>query len=318
MKINQIEKIAGTPGRQNIALSQRVIAVLLSVVGLASPVAADIIPPATSKVYTQFHEGQCVDWEVPSSGPGAGVEDGNYEANIYFLHCLRRTTLPRCTTDIDQRNITVDSGLGIEMCLRFMPGLTFGTNGSTRSSAVTGRLLNRFELEAPTTSPASATLPVQISTEINWDGVLYPYKILPPSYAQITATLQVRDTTTGEVVASNTFLYEHAASVMDLRPTPVLDCDFTGDGIDCEFANPFDLLVSVNNSSGADLSAQLLRGREYTVEVEARCEHTGNFGVEGAWLFALPGGAFSVMNCPLILTSWRAILILTRSMMDLP
>jgi len=158
---------------------------------------------------------------------------------------------------------------------------------------------------------------MSISTEINWGGVPLPYKILPPSYAQITATLQVRDTTTGKVVASNTFLFEHAANVTDLNPGLIVDCDFTADPFECDGANPFQLLASVNNSTGADLSAQLLRGREYTVEVEARCEHTGNFGLEGCGCLHYQAGAFSVQINPQILAPWQTFLVLMNNTTDL-
>ncbi len=239
------------------------------------PLITSPIPPATSRVYAQFQDGDC----VLDSPPTRSNE------------CINRTTRPRFAVDVDQRGIKVDSGLGIEMCLEYGEAVNFGPSGSIRSSAAAGRLINRFELAAPDTSPASDTLPVQVSTEINWDGILYPLKILPPTYAQVTATLQIRDTTTEEVVASNTFLFENAASITDLRPGGIVDCT-SGTDIDCELKNPFDLLVSVNNGTGADLSAELVRGREYTVEIEAKCEHTANFGLEGIWVFALPAGCF--------------------------
>jgi hypothetical protein len=106
----------------------------------------------------------------------------------------------------------------------------------------------------------SEVLAAQISTEVEWNGLLWNRRISIPSWAQIVATLQLRDLTTGSVVASNTFLNERA----DLDSTlPANFGDFSA------FAYGW---TSVQNASGVDLTAQLVRGRTYRIEIEAKCE----------------------------------------------
>ncbi len=117
----------------------------------------------------------------------------------------------------------------------------------------TARLIN--EIEIPVVAPGAGVdvLPAQIATEVDWSGVLFAGGF-NSAFAQAVATLQVRDTTTGLVVASDTFLFER------------VDADFTLDFIE---AIGF---TDLTNSSGADVTALLVRGRVYAIEVEAKCD----------------------------------------------
>jgi YVTN family beta-propeller protein len=171
----------------------------------------------------------------------------------------------------------------------------FPEGKTIRSGAAIGRLINRFELEAPASLPASDTLTVQVATEIAWDGILMPLRGIPPTFAQMTATLQVRDLSTGQVVASNTFLFERSSGLTDLTAGPFFSCNFDPEedvGVGCSIKNPFDVLLSVNNSSGADLTAELLRDREYAIEVEAKCELTNNYGIDGFFVTGFLSGCY--------------------------
>jgi hypothetical protein len=99
---------------------------------------------------------------------------------------------------------------------------------------------------------------VQIATEASWDGLMFALG-LNTTFAQVIATLQVRDTTTGEVVASDTFLNERVDAEFD---PSLLRGNILG-ATNAEI---------VTYSSGTDLTAYLARGRNYAIEVEAKCE----------------------------------------------
>ena len=125
------------------------------------------------------------------------------------------------------------------------------TTGQT--AFATARLINEIEIPAAPATGGVEVLPVQVAIEVSWSGVLLAAG-LNSTFAQVVATLQVRDTTTGEVVASNTFLFER------------LDADFALDVIDAVKG------VDITNSSGVDVTALLLRGRTYSIEIEGKCD----------------------------------------------
>ncbi len=143
--------------------------------------------------------------------------------------------------DVDPRHLNILTA----------PGISFDSDNIlfAERATSTAKLINQFQI----TSGGSEVLPVQISTEVSWSGVLVVLGA-NSTFAQIIATLQVRDTTTNQVVASNTFLSERVDA------DPALNLLEAIDGVD------------VTNSSGADITALLVRGRTYAIEVEAKCD----------------------------------------------
>jgi hypothetical protein len=127
-----------------------------------------------------------------------------------------------------------------------------------------GRIGNIIQIpEIDPDHVGSEVLAAQISTEVAWNGLLWNRRISIPSWTQVVATLQVRDTTdseAGPLIASTTFLNERADLDSNL---PASFGDFYA------FAYGW---TTVRNSSGVDLTAQLVRGRTYRIEVEAKCE----------------------------------------------
>jgi hypothetical protein len=127
-----------------------------------------------------------------------------------------------------------------------------GLSEAQRASA-TARLINEFEIPVAPAGEGVEVLPVQIATEVTWSGILLAAGF-NSTFAQVIATLQVRDIATGLVVASNTFLFER------------VDADLSLDVLDAIEA------VDITNSSGADITALLVPGRTYSIEVEAKCD----------------------------------------------
>ena len=113
-------------------------------------------------------------------------------------------------------------------------------------------LINEISIPEAPASGGSDVLPVQIATEVNWSGVLLAAGV-NSTFAQVVATLQARDMETNEVVASNTFLFERVDADLTLNVIDALE------GMD------------LTNSSGADITALMKRGRTYRIEVEAKC-----------------------------------------------
>jgi hypothetical protein len=142
------------------------------------------------------------------------------------------------------------------------PGtIVVGNDEPLRDGSAIGRIGKSIHIpDLESDEVASPVLTAQISTEIAWNGLLWNRRVSIPSWAQVVGTLQVRDMETGLVVASNTFLNERA-DLDNVLPTNFGDFAFFAYG-----------WTSVRNSSGVDVTAQLLRGREYRVEVEAKCE----------------------------------------------
>jgi len=121
-----------------------------------------------------------------------------------------------------------------------------------------GKTIRILEVGAEETG--AEVLTAQISTNVSWSGLLWNRKILLPSWTQVSGSLQVRDLTTGLIVASNTFL-DQSVHMENIPPV--------------DFGGLVDFMwgwTSIRGSAGVDLSAQLLRGRDYRVEVEATCQ----------------------------------------------
>lgn len=141
-----------------------------------------------------------------------------------------------------------------------------------RRGSATGQLFNLIQIESLAAGEVgSETLPVQVSTEVSWDGMLWARSLLPPRHIQITGTLQVRDLTTDLIVASNTFLFEQEQVGL---PT-----------FNFFSADIFRGFVKRTGGTGVDVTAPLLRGRQYAVEVEAKCEDAGVLAIVDALLF---------------------------------
>lgn len=221
--------------------------------------------------------------------------------------CVNQSPTPSCVADAAARTLKVDAGLGTFRCAIGSSGGIDFPGGPIRSAAGIGRLINAIAIEAPATQPAALSFPVQISTEVQWDGILFPLPFVLPVQSQVIATLQVRDTTTGEVVASNTFFFERSGPTRLGDSLSDLPCGFLG----CN-SNPFDFLVALNNGTGVDLIAELLRDREYAIEVEAKCEHTGNYshpdpGVGLGVVVAIAGGCFFGGEQNEIFNGWAGV-----------
>lgn len=116
----------------------------------------------------------------------------------------------------------------------------------------------------------SPVLPVQIGTEVSWSGGMIVAG-LDSTFAQVVATLQIRDITDatgsdlGPVVASNTFLFERTDADFEIT---IPDGTITAIA---DFLNLIEI-VDISNRSGADVTALLVRGRTYAIELEARCD----------------------------------------------
>jgi hypothetical protein len=141
-----------------------------------------------------------------------------------------------------------------------------GGFSSIQNIGATATLRRKIQIPEPLEEPFLSTLRVQIATEAAWSGGFVAAGA-NNSYAQIVATLQLRDVTDGPdgpVVASDTFFRERFDARFDLA------FDISLGGI-VEALNLVDA-VDVSNSSGADITAYLRRGRTYVIELETRCE----------------------------------------------
>lgn len=141
-----------------------------------------------------------------------------------------------------------------------------------------GKVIRIPALEAGENGAES--LEAQIGAQIDWSGILWNRRFSIPSWTQVVGILQVRDLTTGQVVASNTFLNERS----DLDSN--LPASVAGTGINFIFG-----WTTVKDSRSADVTVKLLRGRDYRIEVEAKCEDLGLLIGTDFFLPGLGGGA---------------------------
>jgi hypothetical protein len=161
------------------------------------------------------------------------------------------------------------------------------TYTSLQNLSAAAKLVREVQIPEPEEELYSTTLRTQIATEVAWSGG-FVIAGTPSTYAQITATLQVRDLVTGLVVASNTFFTERFDSEF------ALPADLGLSGL-ADALNQVDA-VDVSDSSGADVTALLRRGRNYAIELEAKCE----VGVPafGFGLCLFHGDAGTVLGVP--------------------
>ncbi len=147
-----------------------------------------------------------------------------------------------------------------QLQVRAISGATILDNAITPVKNATS-IARRIDVISITETPAtggSQTLPVQISTEVSWSGLMFAVGV-NSTFAQVAATLQVRDSETGEVIASDTFLFER------------VDADFDPALLELDVLSSVDAKI-IKYGSGSDITAYLKRGRNYIVEVEAKCE----------------------------------------------
>jgi len=132
-----------------------------------------------------------------------------------------------------------------------------------------GRLIQTIQIPVPAEGAYSPSLPVQIATEATWSGGMVVAGI-DSTFAQVSGTLQIRDVTNatvdapGPVVASNTFLFERVDADFEIE-IPSDASDFVS------FLNLIEV-VDISASSGVDITAILVRGHTYAVELEAKCD----------------------------------------------
>ena len=141
-----------------------------------------------------------------------------------------------------------------------------GVFTSIQNLDATARLFRDIQIPLPQEEPFLSTLRLQVATEAAWSGG-FLVGGAPSTFAQVTATLQLRDVTdgaTGPVIASDTFFTERFDSVFDLElPTSFLGL--------ADLLNQVDA-IDVSNSSGSDVTALVQRGRTYRIELEVKCD----------------------------------------------
>lgn len=183
------------------------------------------VPPGTSMVLSDSDDLTCV---TSATGPDSG-DHIPVSANCF----------------------TVDLSRHLDMSA--WSGLSTTQLPSGQRATAVATLINEISIPVASASGGSEVLPVQIATEVSWSGILLAGG-LNSTFAQVVATLQVRNVFSGNVVASNTFLSER------------VDADLTLDVIDAVEG------IDITNSSGVDITALLIRGQTYTIEIEAKCD----------------------------------------------
>lgn len=155
------------------------------------------------------------------------------------------------------------------------------------------KLIQNIQIPVPAQGAYSPALPVQIATEAAWSGGMVVAG-LDSTFAQVVATFQIRDITDatadnpGPVVASDTFLFERTDADFEIS-IPDNALDFV------DFLNLIDI-VDVSNSSGTDITAFLVRGRTYAIELEAKCDVQAPIFGFGACLYS--GNVLTALGLP--------------------
>ena len=194
--------------------------------GLTTVHAATMVAPGTTVVLTSADDRTCDDpvQEGPMSG-GVSVT----------ATCRLEESTPR------------------HLDLQTFSGFSTVNLPSGQRAIAAARLSNQISIPEKPTAGGVEVLQVQIATQVSWSGVLFAAGF-NSTFAQATGTLQVRDTTTDLVVASNRFLSERLDADLSLNAVDAVD------GVD------------VTNSASVDVTALLLRGRTYAIEVTGRCD----------------------------------------------
>lgn len=188
------------------------------------------VPPGTSVVLSALDDLTC---DTSASGPDSG------DSIPVSANCLTNDE----DSNVDPRHLDMSAWSGLS---------TEEIPSGQRATAV-ATLINEISIPVASGYGGSEVLPVQIATEVSWSGILLAGGI-NSTFAQVVATLQVRNVSSGNVVASNTFLFER------------VDADLTLDVIDAVEG------IDITNSSGVDITALLIRGQTYTIEIEAKCD----------------------------------------------
>jgi len=217
--------------------------------------------PAVVHAQTEVLPGQTV-----TLGPfDSAVCDNQSEPYDYTINGqLQSPVLPFVNCDVSQSavgGLKVRAGAGAFVAGGGLNQTIVRRSDPLRYGFAVGRIGNTIQIPALESGQVgSEVLAAQFSTEVAWNGLLWNRRISIPSWAQVVATLQLRDLTTGAVVASNTFLNERA-DLEFVLPENFGDFTFFAYG-----------WRSVKNASGVDLTAQIVRGRDYRIEIEAKCE----------------------------------------------
>ena len=195
----------------------------------------------------------------------------------------------------------LDSGPGVQTNC-FFESADIAVVRNLNVAVVSDITLEGEDLLQPQTGSATATminqvlipdspngiqiLPVQIATEVSWLGYLIVGGF-NNTFAQVSATLQVRNTTTDQVVASDTFLFERADASLTLDALEVISG------------------TMISNGTGTDITALLERGQTYAIEVEAKCDMAVPF-VGGAACLFLHNANSSIDNLPFAVGAFSA------------
>ena len=189
-----------------------------------------------------------------------------------------------------------DSGPPVQKLCRFKSG-DMALVRNLNVTVVSGVTPEGEELLEPQTGAATTTmtnqvlipnsptgiqiLPVQIATEVSWTGYLIVGGF-NNTFAQVSATLQIRNTTTNQVVASDTFLFERA------------DASLTLDAVEAISG------AKLSNGTGTDITALLgypfnrtRPGPQFSRDAsqEGAPGSVGARALAAAWT-ALPGAAW--------------------------
>lgn len=233
---------------------------------------ATLLPPLPGHAQTEVLPGESVTL-APFDYSECSTQTDLYEYLTIFgsgtgtLESVNSPTVSCDTTNAAAGALRVRAGSGLLFAVSTKPGevVLFPSEDPIRYGFAIGRIGTIIRIPAPGIGEVGAeVLATQISTEIDWAGLLWNRKPSIPSWTQVVGTLQVRDLTTGLVVASNTFLNER----LDLENN--LPTDYFSGALNAFFG-----WTTVRASTGADLTAQLLRGRDFRIEIEAKCEDLG-------------------------------------------
>ncbi|MEE4376567.1 MAG: hypothetical protein V2J55_03530 [Candidatus Competibacteraceae bacterium] len=225
-----------------------------------------VVPGTTTEIDITASAGSCVT-EEPVTGAIPATADCVANANASDGAPLR---------------VLAASGLSSD------PETFFGQNVLSVAT-----LSSNIQIPVPSGGAYSSVLPVQIATEVAWSGGAIVAGI-DSTFAQVAATFQIRDVTDatvsdpGPVVASDDLLFERIDADFDI----IIPEDASAVA---DYLNLIEI-VDITNSSGTDITAYLVRGRTYAIEIEAKCDVQVPVLGFGACLFS--SDVLTLLNLP--------------------